>query len=95
MKLSREKFRDNLFLRYELMPQDIPATCNGCGKKVSIEHALSFPKGGLVLVRNDDAEKKWGALVSHALVPGAITYKLKINKRTVQGKRTGARARQE
>ena len=37
MKLSREKFRDNLFLRYELMPQDIPATCNGCGKKVSIE----------------------------------------------------------
>ena len=30
-ELSREEFRDNLCLRYGLMPQDIPATCNGCG----------------------------------------------------------------
>ena len=41
MKLSREEFRDNLRLRYGLIPQDIPATCNGCGKKFSIENALS------------------------------------------------------
>ena len=32
-ELSREEFRDNLCLRYGLMPQDIPATCDGCGKK--------------------------------------------------------------
>ena len=31
--LSWEEFRDNPRLRYGLMPQDIPATCNGCGKK--------------------------------------------------------------
>ena len=30
-ELSWEKFRDNLRLRYGLMPQDIPATCDGCG----------------------------------------------------------------
>ena len=73
MELSREEFRDNLCLRYELMPQDIPATCNGCGKKFLIEHALSFPKGGLVLARHDDAAKEWGNLGARDLVPSART----------------------
>ena len=35
-ELSPEEFWDNLCLRYGLMPQDIPATCNGCGKRFSI-----------------------------------------------------------
>ena len=51
---SWEKFRDNLRLIYGLMPQDIPATCDGCGKMFSIEHALSCPKDGLVLARHDN-----------------------------------------
>ena len=57
-ELSGEEFRDNLCLRYGLIPQDIPATCDGCGKRLSIEHALSCPKGGLVLARHDDAAKE-------------------------------------
>ena len=77
------------------MPQDIPATCDGCGKKFSIEHALSCPNGGLVLAHHDDATKEWGALGSGALVPSAITYEPKINSRTVQGERAGAVAWQE
>ena len=40
-ELSLEEFRNNLRLRYGLIPQDIPATCNGCGKRFLIEHALS------------------------------------------------------
>ena len=44
------------------MSQDIPAICDGCGKKFLIEHALSCPKGGLVLTWHDDAAKEWGAL---------------------------------
>ena len=74
------------------MPQDIHATCNGCGKRFLIERALSFPKGGLVLARHDDSAKEWGALGARALVPSDITYKPKINSRTVQGERTGAGA---
>ena len=35
-ELSWEEFRDNLHLRYGLMLQDIPATCNGCGNKFYI-----------------------------------------------------------
>ena len=74
MELSREEFQDNIRLRYGLMPQDIPATCDGCGKKFLIEHALSCPKGGLVLARHGDTAKEWGALGAQALVPSAITY---------------------
>ena len=77
------------------MPQDIPATYNVFGKKFSIEHAPSCPKGGFVLARHDDATKEGGALGARALVPSAINYELKINSRTVQGERTGAKARQE
>ena len=94
-ELSREEFRDNLRLRYGLMPQDIPATCDGCGKKFSIQHALSCPKEGLVLAQHDDSAKEWGALGGRTLVPSAITYEPKINSRTVQGERTGSGARQE
>ena len=61
-ELSREEFWYNLRLRYGMMPQDIPATCNGCSKKFSIEHALSCPKGGLDLARLDDTAKEWVTL---------------------------------
>ena len=57
MELSREEFQDNLRLRYGLMPQNIPTTCDDYSKKFSIEHALSCPKGGLVLARHDNAAK--------------------------------------
>ena len=94
-ELSQEKFWDNLRLRYGLMPQDTPVNCDGCGKKLSIDHALSCLEGGLVLARHDDATKDWGALGARALIPSAITYKPKINTRNVQGEKTGAGARQE
>ena len=40
-ELYREEFQDNLRLRYGLMPHDIPAICDGCGKRFLIEHSLS------------------------------------------------------
>ena len=94
-EFSWEELRDNICLRYGLMPQDIPATCDGCGKRFSINHSLSCPKGGIVMARHNDSANEWGALGSRALVPSAITYKPKINSRTVKGERTGARERQE
>ena len=39
--LSREESWDNLHLRYGMMPQDIPVTYDGCGKKFLFENALS------------------------------------------------------
>ena len=57
------------------------------------KHALSFPKGGLVLALNDNAANEWEALGAWALIPSAITYKHKIHSMTVQGERTGAGVR--
>ena len=94
-ELSQEDFQDSLCLRYGLMPQNIPTTCDGCGKKFLIEHALSCLKGGLVLAWHEDAAKDQGALGTRALVPSAISYEPKINSRTVQGEMTEAGARQE
>ena len=81
--MSWEEFWDNLCLRYGLIPQEISATCNGCGKRFSIEHALSRPRGGLVMARYDDAENEWGALGSWALITSDITNEPKINSRTL------------
>ena len=61
-EFSREEFRENHCLRYGLIPQDISAACNGCGKTFSVEYALSFLNGGLVLARQDDTAKEWGSL---------------------------------
>ena len=55
-------------------------------------HALSCPKGGIVLARNNDAAKEWGALLAWASNPFCISYKPKSNSRTVQGERNGAGA---
>ena len=91
-ELSQEEFRDNICLRYGLMPQDIPATCDGCAKRFSIDHDLSFPNSGLVLAHHNVAPKEWGTLGARSLVPSAITYKPKINSRTVhQGRSTAGR----
>ena len=77
------------------MPQDIFANFDGCGKRFSIKHALSCPKGGLVLAWYDDAAKEWGALGAWALVPSAITYEPKLISMAVQGESTESGARQD
>ena len=94
-ELSLEEFQDNLCLRYGLMPQNFPATCDGCGERLSVDLALSCTKGDLVLVRNDNAAKELGTLGSWALFPSARTYGPKINSRRVQGERNRAGAQQE
>ena len=50
---------------------------------------------GLVLTWHNDASKEWRALSSQATNPSAISYKPKINSRTVQGESNGVRARGE
>ena len=48
-ELSREEFQDNIFLRYGIVPLNLPTDCDGCGKRFLVPHDLSCPKGGLVL----------------------------------------------
>ena len=94
-ELSQEELQDKLYLRYGMMPQDTPKTCNGCYKKFLTEYTLSGPKGGLVLVRHEDAAKEWVSFGSRALTLSAIYCEPKINSRTVQGEKNGDGAWQE
>ena len=71
------------------MPKDIPATCNDCGKKFSIDHDILCTKGDIVMALHDVSTKEWGDLVSHTLTSSEISYGPKINNRTVQVERTG------
>ena len=75
------------------MHQDIPVTCDGCGKSFFIEHALSFSKGSLVMAKHDDTEKYWDALGARALVPSDISYK--TNRKSTVGQYRGRGPRPE
>ena len=57
--LSAEEFRDNLRLRYNLLPLDMPQLCDGCGAPMTVEHALCCKVGGLVHIRHDNVVDEW------------------------------------
>ena len=85
-----EEFQYNILLRYGIVPLNLPTYCDGCGKRFSVPHDLSCPKGGLVLERHNDDAKEWGTLSDRALNSSLISYKPKINSRTVYGEMNGA-----
>ena len=88
-----EEFQDNILLQYGIVPLKLPTYCDICGKKFLVPNVLSFPKGGLVLARQNNAAKKWVVLLSRAINPSDISHRNKINSRKVQGERNGARVR--
>ena len=92
-ELSWEEFQENIIIHYGIVPLNIPTDCDSWGKKFLVSHALSCPKGGLILERNNYAAKEWVALSARALNPTAISYEPKINSRTLQGQRNGSIAR--
>ena len=46
--LSAEEFRDNLRLRYNVLPLDMLQLCDGCGVPMTVKHALCCKVGDLV-----------------------------------------------
>ena len=76
--LSAEEFRDNLRLRCGLQPQHLPARCDGCSDRFTVEHALQCHTGGLILQRHDDLAGEWHQLCAEALKPSAVTDEPRI-----------------
>ena len=91
-ELSREESQDNLLLQYGIVPLNPPTDCDGCGKKFLVPHALSCPKGGLIMARNNYTAKEWGDMSDRAINQSCISYEPKINSSTVQGEGNGAGA---
>ena len=70
--ISAEEWRDNVRLRYNLQPIDMLDRCDGCNCQLTVEHALSCKKGGLVHIRHDDVADEWRYLCGTALSFGRV-----------------------
>ena len=72
--LSKEQWDDNVRLRYNLKPTNMPEHCDGCGCKLTVEHALACKIGGLVHICHNDVADEWEALASHAFSPSCVSH---------------------
>ncbi len=64
-----DKWRDKVRLRYNHSLLDMPAACNSCRAKMTVEHTLSCKIGGLIHIRHDDVADEWWHLCGIALSP--------------------------
>jgi hypothetical protein len=76
--LSVEEFCDNLRLRYNLLPLNMPKLCNGCGLPMTIKHALCCKVGSLVHIQHDNVADEWHHLCGCALTFGRVEQKPRI-----------------
>ena len=72
--LSRNEFRDNCCLRMNWMPEHLPECCDGCGAKMTAEHALSCRVGGFVHIRHDIVADEFGYLGGCAFQPSRVIH---------------------
>ena len=73
------EWRDNVRLRYNHIPLEMPDRCDGCGAKMTVEHALQCKSGGLVHIRHDDVGDEWGHLNGCASSNGHVTREPRIH----------------
>jgi hypothetical protein len=78
-EISMEEWRDNFRLRYNLAPLAMPECCDGCGHRMSVEHALSCKIEGLVHIRHDNVAQEFGHLCGLAFKPSRVSYEPLIN----------------
>ena len=50
--LNKQEFRDSVCLRYGWQIPDTPSYCQ-CGKKNDVDHTMSCPNGGYVVMRHN------------------------------------------
>jgi hypothetical protein len=89
--LSAEEFRDNVRLRFGLLPQQLPEKCDGCDQRFGVGHALSCKKGGLVLLRHNEVAGEWHRMCAQALTQSAVSNEpiIPTSQDRTQGEATG------
>ena len=88
--LSEEEFVDNIRLRENLKPLDIPKLCDGCGAPMTVDHALSCKVGGLIHQRHGDAAREFSSLCVSATSRGNVSLEPYICGRANHGNNAGA-----
>jgi hypothetical protein len=62
-------------MRYGIAPPDLPASCDGCEARFTLQHALGCKKGGLVIFCHNKIRDELVHLAGKALTPSAICDK--------------------
>jgi hypothetical protein len=83
-ELSASEFRDNLLLRYSRQISNLPKTCDGCGVKFSVRHALTCKAGGLIISRHNEIRNELIDLATKALTPTAVRVEPLIDPTSLQ-----------
>ena len=52
--LSSQEWHNNVRILFNLEPLDMPQYCDGCGAKMTVEHACGCKCGGLVHIRHNE-----------------------------------------
>ena len=73
--LHKSAFHDAVALRYGWSPQWTPAHC-ACGTSISVEHALSCPKGGLPSIRHKEIRDLTATLLTEVCSQVAVEPEL-------------------
>ena len=60
--LDKQSFWDALFLRYGLTVPKLPMYCV-CGVSYTIEHALSYKRGGFIAIRHNEVRNITGEML--------------------------------
>lgn len=72
--VEAEEFRDALWIRYGADPEGMIVKCDGCGKKFSVEYALTCKIGEHVLACHNNVKDEWSGLCGHDLGRSKVFY---------------------
>jgi hypothetical protein len=75
-------------MRYGITPSDLPAQCDGCDARFTLQHALGCKKGGLVIFRHNEMRDELIHLAGKAFTPSAIRDEPLIRGRAAENTKT-------
>jgi hypothetical protein len=78
--LGRDEW-DSVRLRYNKAPQGMQSHCDGCNSVMTVEHAMTCKKGGLVTARHNILRDQWHNLLANATTPSKCTREPRIYMR--------------
>ena len=70
--LTKEEFQDNIRIRYDILPFNLPEKCDGCNKTFTVNHAINCKNGGLINLRHTEIANEWAHLCQIVFTKAAI-----------------------
>jgi hypothetical protein len=73
MELSAQEFCDAILMTYGDKSSDLPASCDGCNARFTLQHVLGCKKGGLVIICHNKIQDELVYMAGRVIMtPSAI-----------------------